>query len=99
MIQQQITIELRERELITYNQNAELIQKNAELTTGYQTKAVELRQYEKGDRDLSQVLQNIAVELPQCNLEPELPVTQKVRRIAEREKDLEEEKVRLEAKY
>ena len=47
LIQQQIAIEIRDRELMTYNKNAELIQKNAKLTAGYQAKAVELRQYEQ----------------------------------------------------
>ena len=58
-----------------------------------------MRQYEQREQDLSQVLHNITAKLPQCNLEPELPVTQKVRRIAEREKALEEEKAKLEEDY
>ena len=46
MIKQQIAAELRDRELVTYNQNTQLIQQNAELTTGFHTKVVELRLYE-----------------------------------------------------
>ena len=47
MIQQQIAIELRDRELATYNQNTQLRQQNAELTVGFQTKVEELRVYEE----------------------------------------------------
>ena len=47
MIQQQIATELKDRELVTYNQNTRLLKQNAELTVGFQTKAEELRQYEE----------------------------------------------------
>ena len=47
MIQQQIATELRDRELVTYNQNTQLRQQNAELTASFQTKEEELRQYEE----------------------------------------------------
>ena len=56
MIQQQIATELRDRELVNHKQNTQLIQQNAELTAGFQTKAEELRQYEEREQDLSQVL-------------------------------------------
>ena len=46
MIQQQIAVELRDRELATYNENTQLRQQNVELTAGFQTKAKELRVYE-----------------------------------------------------
>ena len=52
MIQRQIAAELKDRELVTYNKNAQLIQQNAELTAGFQTKAVELRLYEEREQDL-----------------------------------------------
>ena len=61
MIKQQIAAELRDRELVTYKQNTQLRQQNAELITGFQTKAEELRQYEEREQDLSHVLQNIAL--------------------------------------
>ena len=95
MIQQQIATELRDRELATYNQNTQLRQQNAELTAGFQTKAEEIRQYEEREKDLSQVLQNIALELPQCNIEFALPLTQKLRRIVDRAKALEETVVKM----
>ena len=96
MIQQQIAAELRDRELVTHKQNTQLIQQNAELTAGFQTKAEDLRQYEEREQDLSQVLQNIALELSQCNIEFACPLTQKVRRIADRAKALEETMVKME---
>ena len=55
-----------------------------------------MRVYEEREQDLSQVLQNIALELPQCNIEFSLPPTQKVRRIADRAKDLEETMAKME---
>ena len=84
---------------MTYNQNTQLIQENAELTAGFQTKVEELKQYEEIEQDLSQVLQNIALELPQCNIEFSLPLTQKVRRIADRAKALEETVVKMEEEH
>ena len=99
MIQQQIGIELWDRELTTYNKNAELIQQNAELTVAYQTRDIELRQYKEKEQDLALVLRNIATELPQCDIQPELPATQKIRIIGDRVKALEEEKVKLEEEY
>ena len=56
MIQQQIAVELRDRELATYKQNTQLRQHNAELTASFQTKAEELRIYEEREQDLSQVM-------------------------------------------
>ena len=47
MIQQQLAAELRDRELVTYKQNTQLKQKNAEITAGLQTKAHEIRTYER----------------------------------------------------
>ena len=43
MIQQQLSVELRGRELATYKQNTQLKQQNAALATSYQKKADELK--------------------------------------------------------
>ena len=99
MIQQQLAAELRDRELATYKQNNQLKQKNAELTAGFQKKAEELRTHEEREQDLHQVLQSIALELPQCNIEFSLPLMQKVRRVAEREKALEETVTKMEEEH
>ena len=96
MIQQQLNVELRNRELATYKQNVQLKQKNAALTTSYQKKEGELRKYEERDQELSQVLQSIALEIPQCNIEFALPVPQKLRKVADRAKALEETVAQLE---
>ena len=96
MIQQQLSTELRGRELATYEENTQLIQKNATLTTSFQKKADELRTYEEREQGLSQVLQSIALELPQCHIEFALPLPQKVRRVADRAKALEETVARIE---
>ena len=53
MIQQQLSIELRDRELATYKQNTQLRQKNPELTTSFQKKEKELRKYQEREQDLS----------------------------------------------
>ena len=90
MIQQQLSAELRGRELATYKQNTQLKQQNAALATSYQIKADELKTYQDRDQELSQVLQSIALELPKCNIELTLPTPQKLRRVADRAKDLEE---------
>ena len=74
----------------------QLRQQNAELTTRFQTKAKELRVYEEREQDLNQVLQSIAFELPQCNIEFALPLTQNVRRVADKAKALEETMAKME---
>ena len=74
MIQRQLGTELRSRELETYKQNTQLKQQNAALAISVQKKADEVRTYEERKQDLSQVLQIIALELPQCNIEFALPV-------------------------
>ena len=56
MIQQQLSTELRGRELATHQQNTQLKQNNAALTTSFQKKADELRTYEEREQYLSQVL-------------------------------------------
>ena len=53
MIQQQLSAELRGRELATYKQNTQPKQENAALTTNYQKKADELRTYEEREHNLS----------------------------------------------
>ena len=73
MIQQQLSAELRSRELVTYKQNTQLKQQNAALATSYQKKADELKTYQDKDQELSQVLQSIALELPKCNIKFTLP--------------------------
>ena len=65
-------------------------QQNAALATSYQKKVDELKTYQDRDQELSQVLQSIALELPKCNIEFALPTPQKLRRVADRAKALEE---------
>ena len=74
MIQQQLSAELRGKELATYEENTQLMQKNAALATSFQKKADELWTNEEREQDLSQVLQGIAMELPQCRIEFALPL-------------------------
>ena len=74
MIQQQLGPELRSRELETYKQNTQLKQQNAALAISVQKRADEVQTYEEREQDISQVLQSIALELPQCNIEFALPV-------------------------
>jgi len=95
MIQQQLGAELKSRELETYQQNMQLKQQNAALAISVQKRADEVRTFEEREQDLSQVLQSIALELPQCNIEFALPVPQKLRRVADRAKALEETMVRM----
>ena len=47
MIQQQLSAELRGRELATYEENTQLMQKKAALATNFQKKADEVRTYEE----------------------------------------------------
>ena len=96
MIQQQLSVKLKNRELATYKRNVQLKQKNATLATSYQKKEGELRKYEERDQEISQVLQSISLELPQSNIEFALPVPQKLRKVANRAKALEETVAQLE---
>ena len=84
---------------MTYKKNTQLRKQNAELTASLHKQTEELRVHEEKEQDLNQVLQNIALELPQCNIEFALPLTQKVRRIADRAKALEETVTKMEEDY
>ena len=95
MIEQQISAELRTRELATYKQNMQLKQKNAALATSYQKKVGELEAYQERDQALSQLLQNIALELPSCNIEFAEDTSQKLRKVANRAKALEDTVVKM----
>ena len=97
-IQQQLSAELRSRELVTYQQNAQLKQKNAALATSYQKKVDELTAYQNKDQELSWVLQNIAIELPNCNIEFALPTPEKLQRVAARAKVLEQTVAKMDEK-
>ena len=95
MIQQQLSTELRSRELETYKQNTQQKQQNAALAVSVQKRADKVQTYEEREQDISQVLQSITLELPQCNIEFALLVPQKLRRVANRAKALEETVVRM----
>ena len=96
---QQIGTELKERELATYAQNATLLTENVQLIARHEAESAELTQYVQREQDLSLVLENIAAELPQCDIKPELAMNQKIRKIADRAKALEEEKAKMEEEY
>ena len=74
---------------------SQLKQKNAALATSYQKKVGELEAYQERDQALSQLLQNIALELPKCNIEFAEDTPQKLRKVADREKALEDIVVRM----
>ena len=65
------------------------------LLSVFRKKTDEVRTYEEREQDLSQVLQSIALELPQCNIEFALLVPQNLRRVVDRAKDLEETVTRM----
>ena len=96
---QQIGTELRHRERITYEHNALLSSDNVQLIAQHEEKSAQLNQYVQREQDVSLVLENIAAELPQCDIKPELEITQKIRKIAERAKALDEEKNKMEEEY
>ena len=56
MIQQQLSAELRSREIAAYKESSQLKQQNAALATSYQKKVDELKTYQDRDQELSQVL-------------------------------------------
>ena len=96
---QQIGTELKEREMKTYAQNATMVKENVQLIARHEAKTAELTQYIQREQDLALVLGNIATEMPQCDIKPKLEITQKVRKIADRAKALEEEKTKIEEDY
>jgi hypothetical protein len=96
---QQIGTELRHREQVTYEQNVLLSNDNVQLIARHEAESAQLTQYVQQEQDVSLVLKNIAAELPQCDIRPELEITQKIRKIAERAKAIEEEKKKMEEEY
>ena len=96
---QQIGTELRHRDQATYAQNVILSNENVQLIARHEAESAKLSQYVQREQDVSLVLENIAAELPQCDIKPELEITQKIRKIAERAKALDEEKSKMEEEY
>ena len=96
---QQIGTELRQREQFTYERNVSLSNENVQLIARHEAASAQLTQYVQREQDVSLVLENIAAELPQCDIKPELEITQKIRKIAERAKALDEEKSKMEEEY
>ena len=90
---------MKDRELVTYAQNVSLSKENVQLIARHEAENSQLTQYVQREQDVSQVLENITAELPQCDIQPELAITQKIRKIADRAKALEEEKIKMEEEY
>lgn len=89
MVQVQVQEELRERELITYQQNERLTKENDQLQARNESISTKQTQKEHEESKLKQVIKYLCAEIPQCNFQPETPLLQKVKRITASAKDLE----------
>ena len=85
MIQVQVQEELRDREVATYQQNEKLAKENDQLQERNKSISTKLTQKEYEESQLKQMIEDLCVELPQCNISMEASMSQKVNIIVAKE--------------
>lgn len=90
MVQVQVQEELGERKLITYQQNEKLAKENDQLQARNESISTKLSKKEHEENKLKQVIDDLCVNLRQCNIQPETLLLQKEKIIVARAKILEE---------
>lgn len=99
MVQLQVQEELREREMSTYTQNEKLIKDNAKLQQKYKTVSAHFVEKAVEEEKLKKTIAYIGVELPEYNIDPEIPILQAINLIAGWAKELEKKVVKIEEEY
>ena len=90
---------MREHELFTYTQNKNLKKENDEVQAQNKSISEQLAQMEEEECRLTQTIEDVCVELPRCNIQPESSLLQKVKIIEDREKYLEQTVERMDAEH
>lgn len=98
-MQTQVQEEIRERELLTFAQNKKLKKKNDQLQAQNKSISEKLTQKEEEECRLTQVIEDLNVELPCYNIQPKALLLQKMKVIVGRAKALEEIIERMDAEY
>ena len=99
MVQVQVQGELRERELISYQQNEKLTKENDQLQAWDESISMKMSKKEHEKNKVKQTIEDLCAKLPQCNIHPETPLLQKVKIIVARAKDLEETIEKMDAEH
>ena len=76
--------------MVTYQQNEKLTKDNDQLREKNEAMKIKLMKQECEESQLKRSIEDICVELPQCNISPNAPLSQKVKIIVARAKDVEE---------
>lgn len=99
LVQVQVQEELREREINTYQKNEKSTMDNDQLRAKNEAMKVKLMKQEYEESQLKRSIEDLYVELPQCNISPDAPLSQKFKRIVAREKYLEETIEKMEVEH
>jgi hypothetical protein len=95
LVHEKVSLELRARELSTFQENQRLQSQEIELKESHQNISAKLALYEAQDTGIRTAIEEIAQELPACEIQPDLPLVAKVQIIGGRVKTLEQEKVAM----
>ena len=85
--------------MVTYQQNEKLAKDNDQLRAKNKSIKIKLMKQEYEESQLKQSIEDLCTKLPQCNISSEAPLSQKVKIIVERAKDLEETIEKMNAKH
>lgn len=83
----------------TYQQKEKLAKDNDQLQVKNEAMTIKLVKQEYEESQLKQLIEDLCMELPQCNISSEAPLSQKVKIIVAREKDLEEAIEKMNAEH
>ena len=84
---------------MTYQQNEKFMKENDQLWSGNESISMKLLKKEHEENKLKHAIDDLCAELPQCNIQPETPLLQKVKIITAKAKDLEETIEKMDAKH
>jgi archaellum component FlaC len=94
-VHEKVSVELRARELSTFHANQRLQSQELELKASHKNISEKLALYEAQDISIRNAVDEIAQELPACEIQPDLPLVEKVQIIGGRVKTLEHEIVAM----
>ena len=99
LVQTQVQEELKEHELITHAQNEKLQKENYQLQLQNRTISVKLVEKEEEEHMLKQVVTDLCAELPQCHINLEALLLQKVKVIIGRAREIEAKVEKMDVEY
>lgn len=96
---QLVQVQVREREIITYQENEKLTKDNDQLRAKNESMKIKMMKQEYEESELKRSIEDLRTELPQCNISLDAPLSQKVKINVAKTKDLEETIEKMDAEH